>query len=107
MTSPYTERDTTYSVADLSAIHRDLLWVLAQTGPCHPRSLHQALTDYYTERIDHSRVCETLAELIERDFVAIHDTTTYQLTESARRALSARQAWQAGTFTTSTEGGSE
>ncbi|OYR89268.1 PadR family transcriptional regulator [Halorubrum sp. E3] len=106
MTNPHTERDTTYSVADLSAVHRDLLWVLAQNGPCQPRSLHQALTDYYTERIDQSRVCEILAELIERDFVAIHNTTTYQLTESARRALSARQAWQAGA-PTSTEGGSE
>ena len=101
MTNPHSERDTTYSVADLSTVHRDLLWVLAQNGACQPRSLHQALTDYYTERIDHSRVCEILAELIKRDFVAIHDTTTYQLTESARRALSARQAWQAGASTTS------
>lgn len=106
MTSSHTDRDPTYSVADLSAAHRDLLWVLAQTGPCQTRSLHQTLTNYYTESIDHSRVCDTLEELIERDLVALHDTTTHQLTESGRRALSARQAWQAGTPTTS-EGASK
>ncbi|PAU84946.1 PadR family transcriptional regulator [Halorubrum salipaludis] len=103
MTSPHSECDTTPSVADLSAVHRDLLWVLAQTGPCQPHSLHYALTDYYSDGIDYSQTCDTLEELIEREFVATYDTTTYQLTESGRRALSTRQAWQAGTLTTSEE----
>ena len=101
MSSPHTECDTTHSVADLSAVHRDLLWMLAQTGTCERRHLQRALSNYYTESIDHSQVCDTLEELIERDFVSTDDTATYQLTESARRALSARQAWQASTLTTS------
>jgi len=101
MTNPHTERGSAPSVADLSAVHRDLLWVFAQRGPCESSLLHHALTDYYSESIDHGRVRDTLEELIERDFVALHDTTTYQLTESGRRALSARQTWQAGTPTTS------
>jgi len=101
MSSPHTECDTTHSVADLSAVHRDLLWILAQTGPCESRQLQRALTTYYTDDIDHSRICDTLEELIERDFVTTNDTAKYQLSESARRALSARQAWQAGTLTTS------
>ncbi|TKX41331.1 helix-turn-helix transcriptional regulator [Halorubrum sp. CGM4_25_10-8A] len=103
MSSPHTECDSTNSVADLSAVHRDLLWILAQTGPCENRHLQQALTTYHTDDINHSQVYDALEELIERDFVTIDDTTTYQLTEAARRALSARQAWQAGT-TNSKEG---
>ena len=106
MSSPHTECDTTNSVADLSAVHRDLLWVLGQTGPCESHYLQEALTTYYTDNIEHSRVRDTLEELIEHDFVSTDDTATYQLTESARRTLSARQAWQAGTLST-TDGGRE
>ena len=89
----------TVSLADLSATHRDLLWILSQTGPSESGPLHHALTDYYTDSIDQTRVCDILEELIERDYVTkhTHDPTKYRLTESARRALSARQAWQAGT----------
>lgn len=96
MSSPHNESNT-ISVADLSATHRDLLWALSQTGPSESGRLHHALTDYYTDGIDHTRVCDTLKELIERDLVTkqTHDTTEYRLTESARRALSARQSWQA------------
>jgi len=104
MSSPNTECDTSHSVADLPAVHRDLLWILAQTGTCERRQLQRALADYYTESIAHSEVCDVLEELIEHDFLSTDDTTTYQLTESARRALSARQAWQAGTLPT-TDGG--
>ena len=101
MSSPHAECDTTHSLADLSAVHRDLLWILARTGPCESRHLQQALTTYYTGDVNHSRICDTLEELSKRDFVTIDNTTTYQLTEATRRALSARQAWQAGTLTTS------
>ncbi|MDB2253011.1 PadR family transcriptional regulator [Halorubrum ezzemoulense] len=98
MSSPHNERDT-ISLADLSATHRDLLWVLSQTGPSESGPLHHVLTDYYTDGIDQTRVCDTLDELIKRDLVTkqTHDPTEYRLTESARRALSARQTWQAGT----------
>ncbi|OYR51418.1 PadR family transcriptional regulator [Halorubrum sp. Ea1] len=106
MSSP-TESDT-ISLADLSATHRDLLWILSQTGPSESDPLHQTLADYYTDGIDQARVCDTLEELIEHDYVTkqTHQTTEYRLTELARRALSARQAWQAGTDT-ATEGGNE
>ncbi|MDB9235808.1 PadR family transcriptional regulator [Halorubrum ezzemoulense] len=96
--SSHIESDT-ISLADLSATQRDLLWVLSQTGSSESGPLHHALTDYYTDGIDQARVCDTLEELFERDLVTKHtdDTTEFRLTESARRALSARQAWQAGT----------
>jgi len=96
MSSP----DTIFSVADLSAVHRDLLWVLARIGPCESHLLHRELADYYTESIAHDRVCDALEELTECDFVTTDDPKRYRLTEAARRALSARQAWQAGTLTT-------
>ena len=95
------------SLAGLSATHRDLLWVLSQTGPSESSPLHRALTDYYTDGIDQARICNILEELVELDLVTkqTHDTTKYRLTESARRELSARRAWQAGTR--KTEGGHE
>ncbi|RLM72271.1 PadR family transcriptional regulator [Halorubrum sp. Atlit-8R] len=106
MSSPNTESDDV-SLTDLSATHRDLLWVLSQTGPSESRPLHHALTDYYTDGIDHARVCDILEKLVEYNYVTVqtHDPTEYRLTESGRRALSARQAWEAGTHTT--EGGHE
>ncbi len=107
MSSSHAECDTSHSVGDLSAVHRDLLWILARTGPCESCQLHRALTDYYTESIEHSQVCDALEELTKHDFITTHDPKRYQLTESARRALSARQAWQADSRTTSTEGESE
>ena len=101
MTSPSTESED-ITLADLSATHRDLLWILSQTGPSESGPIHHVLTDYYIDGIDQARVCDTLEELIERDLVTKHtdDTTEYRLTESARRSLSARQAWQAGTRNT-------
>ena len=103
--SSHTESDT-ISLADLSATHRDLLWVLSQTDPSESGPLHHTLTDYYTDGIDQAEVCNTLEELIEHDYVTkqAHQTTEYRLTESARRALSARQAWQAGTDTGTVRG---
>ncbi|OTF01227.1 PadR family transcriptional regulator [Halorubrum sp. SD683] len=98
-------RSHTTPLADLSATHRDLLWLLSQTGPSESGPLHRALIDYYTNEIDHTRVCTILEELIERDYVTVHTTDSqYRLTESGRRALAARQAWQAAT---NTEGGRE
>ncbi|MDB2239107.1 PadR family transcriptional regulator [Halorubrum ezzemoulense] len=100
--SSSTESDD-ISLADLSATHRDLLWVLSQTEPSESGPLHQALEDYYTDGIDQARVCDTLEKLIGHDYITeqTHDTTEYRLTESGRRALSARQAWQAGTHNVS------
>lgn len=99
MSSPHNETETAHSLADLSATHRDLLWVLSRAAPSKIGPLHHALSTYQTYGIDHSRVRDTLVDLVEHGLVVedTHDTTTYRLTERARRALSARQAWQAGT----------
>lgn len=92
-------------LADLSATHRDLLCVLSQTGPSESGPLHRGLTDYYTDDIDHTRVCTAFNELVERALVAKHLTDSqYQLTESGRRALAARQSWQADTRNTEGSG---
>jgi len=67
----------TVSLADLSSTHRDLLWELSQTGPSESGPLHHVLSDYYTDGIDQTRVCDSLEELIERDLVTkqTHQTT--------------------------------
>ena len=105
MSSPHAECNRSLSVADLSAVHRDQLWMLAQTGPCESHPLHHALTTYYTKSIAHSRICDTLKELIEDNFVSSDTAKRYHRTEPGRRALSTRQAWQADA--TSTEEGSK
>ncbi|MDV7349635.1 PadR family transcriptional regulator [Halorubrum distributum] len=98
MSSPHAKSDAP-SLADLSATHRDLLWVLSQSGPSESGPLHHTLTDYYTDGINQTRVRDSLEELIEYDYVTkqTYDTPKYRLTESGRRELAARQAWQAGT----------
>lgn len=102
--------DTAPSVAGLAACHRDLLWALSQTGPSESLHLKSALASYYTDGIDHRRFCEALTELVEHDLVAKHahdrHTVEYRLTETGRRALSTRQAWQAGCCSDTTAGGS-
>jgi len=102
--------DTAPSVANLAACHRDLLWILSQTSPSESLQLESTLASYYTDDIDHRHFCETLTELVERDLVAKHahdrHTVEYHLTETGRRALSTRQAWQAGDCGDLTTGGS-
>ena len=75
MSSPTENDDILF--ADLSATHRDLLWVLSQTGSSESGPLHHVLSDYYTDGIDQTRVCDSLEELIERDLVTkqTHQTT--------------------------------
>jgi DNA-binding PadR family transcriptional regulator len=87
-------------LADYTAFQRDLLWALSHDDTHNGRSLKTELDDYYGEDLDHGRLAQTLDALVEDDFVAKrthHERTTeYRLTEHGRRALSARQAWQAG-----------
>ena len=108
MTNAHSESDTRPSFATLSAHHRDLLWVLSQTGPTESLSLKRALTTYYTGHIDHAQFCNVLSDLVDDNLVAKqpgdHHPVEYKLTELARRALQARRAWQAGVHVT-TEGG--
>ena len=108
MTNAHSESDTPPSLATLSAHHRDLLWVLSQTGPTESLPLKRALTTHYTEHIDHAQFCDVLSNLVDDNLVAKqpsdHHPVEYKLTKHARRALQARRAWQAGVHVT-TEGG--
>ena len=85
-------------VADLTAFQRDLLRALAKSDDRKGLSLKADLADYYGEEINHSRLYQNLDTLVERDLVAKQArdkrTNEYSLTESARRALEARRAWQ-------------
>ena len=91
------DRDT---LADLTAFQRDVLWALSHENARKGTALKADLTDYYGETINHSRLYQNLDKLVERDLVAKQPrdkrTNEYSLTETARRALEARRAWQAG-----------
>jgi DNA-binding PadR family transcriptional regulator len=91
----------TSSLADLPARHRDLLWVLSQTGPSESHTLKHVLESYYNKTITDDRIITTLSDLTTHDLVVkrSHDnfTTKYHLTDPGRRALQARLAWQANT----------
>ena len=86
--------------ADLTAFQRDLLWALSHDNARKGTALKADLADYYGEAINHSRLYQNLDKLVERDLVAKRArdrrTNEYRLTETARRALEARRAWQAG-----------
>ena len=93
-----TDRDT---LADLTAFQRDLLWALSHENARKGLALKADLADYYGDEIYHGRIYQNLDKLVERDLVAKQArdrrTNEYSLTETARRALEARRAWEAGT----------
>jgi len=88
------------NLADCTAFQRDLLWALSHENARKGLSLKAELADYYGEDLNHSRLYQNLDKLVERGLVAKQArdrrTNEYRLTESARRALEARRAWQAG-----------
>ncbi|MDB2265470.1 helix-turn-helix transcriptional regulator [Halorubrum ezzemoulense] len=96
-------------LANCTAFQRDLLWALSHDNTHNGRSLKTELDDYYDKDLDHGRLAQTLDALVEDDFVAKRArderTAEYRLTERGRRALSARQAWQAGHRGDTTEEG--
>ncbi|WP_058366379.1 helix-turn-helix transcriptional regulator [Haloparvum sedimenti] len=96
-----TEAETTATfAADLTAFQRDLLWALSHEGGRKGLALKDELEDYYGESLNHSRLYQNLDRLADAGLVEKRTrdrrTNEYSLTETARRALSARQAWQGG-----------
>ncbi|MDB2246375.1 helix-turn-helix transcriptional regulator [Halorubrum ezzemoulense] len=91
--------DEPSGLADLTAFQRDLLWALSHENARKGTALKADLADYYGEAINHSRLYQNLDTLVECDLVAKQArdrrTNEYSLTETARRALEARRAWQA------------
>ena len=85
---------------DLSAFQRDVLWVLSHEDHRKGLALKANVEDYYDEELNHSRLYQNLDKLVNAGLVekSARDrrTNEYGLTEAARRALSARRAWQGG-----------
>lgn len=86
------------ALANLSAFQRDLLWALSHEDGRKGLALKTEIADYGGKDINHSRLYQNLNELVEHGLVAKRArdrrTNEYRLTESARRALDARRAWQ-------------
>lgn len=96
-----TESDApaTDKFAHLSAFQRDVLRVLDQSGPSKGLAVKDALTSYYGEEVNHSRLYPNLDALADAGLVAKRErdgrTNEYELTERGRRALRARRRWTA------------
>ena len=85
-------------LADFTARHRDLLWILSQSDPSESHTLKQTLESYSNKEITDHEFITALDDLTVGNLIVkrSHDdfTTKYHLIESARRAFQARQAWQ-------------
>jgi len=87
-------------VAGLTAFQRDILRVLAKADNPTGLAVKVALADYYSEEITHSRLYQNLDELVKRGLVdkrrRDQRTNEYALTDTARTALTNRDAWATG-----------
>jgi DNA-binding PadR family transcriptional regulator len=88
------------NVTDLSAFQRDVLWTLAREDGLSGATVKATLEAYYDDDVNSGTIYPGLDKLVDRGLVAKQArdkrTNEYRLTESARRALEARSAWQAG-----------
>ena len=85
---------------DLTAFQRDVLWTLAREDGLSGATVKATLEAYYDDDVNSGTIYPGLDKLVDRGLVAKQArdkrTNEYRLTESARRALQARIAWQAG-----------
>ena len=83
---------------DLTAFHRDLLWVIAGLDDPPGLTLKRKLEDYYGKEVHHARLYPNLETLIEKGLVAKGEADArsnwYALTGRGRRELEARREWE-------------
>jgi len=95
------QRDGSYSTAkfaDLTAFQRDLLVVIAGDEDAKGLAIKDELETYYDEDINHGRLYPNLDTLAEKGLVDKFElderSNGYRLTETGRRHLNHRRAWQ-------------
>lgn len=91
---------TNTNLTNLTAFQRDVLWVLADESGLNGVKVRRQLENYYEKPVNHGQVYSNLDHLVETGLVEKSKvdgrTNAYNLTETGRRALSARQAWIGG-----------
>lgn len=92
--------DGTGAIANLTAFQRDLPRTLEKTNEQSGLSLITDLSTYYGEEINHSRLYQSLDELVAHGLINKRQrdgrTNSYSLTDAARTALAKRDAWIRG-----------
>jgi len=93
----------TGELATRSAFERDILWILANGGKQPGVEIRNTLMEYYNRPVNHGQLYPNLDELVDAGLISKGKidgrTNSYSLTEAGRRALSHRQAWEAGNGT--------
>ena len=84
-------------LADLTAFQRDILRYLARDDHSKGTAIRRGLEDYYGVDVTHGRLYPSLDQLVEKGFLAKSQrnrrTNDYALTDAARDALAAHDAW--------------
>ncbi|WP_276257176.1 PadR family transcriptional regulator [Halomontanus rarus] len=94
-----TDRSAPQTATRLNGFQRDLLFVLAKTGPENGQSIRSELQPEYENEIHHARLYANLDKLVDRGLVEKGEidgrTNEYELTSEGRRVLTERHEWQA------------
>lgn len=88
------------SLAELTAFKRDVLWSLSHESDQKGTEILRALSEYYGQQLNHSRLYPVLDDLDDAGFVKKSErdgrTNNYRLTEQGEAALDRRVSWQDG-----------
>ena len=83
---------------DLSAFQRDVLWVIARKGGLSGATICATLEGYYDDEVNPGSIYPGLNRLVDDGLVKKSKrderTNEYTLTDTGRRALSARRVWE-------------
>ena len=83
---------------DLTAFQRDVLWTVAELGDPKGLAIKAELENYYGNEVNHGRLYPNLDTLVEKELIIKSEkdkrTNGYRLSESGRRGLQSRYAWE-------------
>ena len=83
---------------ELTGFQRDILYCVAGAETPSGPTVRQALEEYQSAEVNHSRVYQNLSDLIEEGYLtkgSINDRTNrYELTAAGRQLLVDRQEWE-------------
>jgi len=84
----------------LSAVQRDMLFILAGTAQPDGQTIREELESYYADPVSDGRLYPNLNQLAENGYIKksalSRRRVQYELTEKGRLAITARTSWQTG-----------
>jgi len=83
---------------ELTGFQRDILYCVAGAETPSGPTVRQALEEYHSGEVTHSRLYKNLGDLVEDGYLtkgSINDrTNSYELTAAGRQLLADRQEWE-------------